>query len=316
MSTDTSSAAKAPKQKKPKTRHRLTGIEKREAATGYAFVAPYLIMFVLFTGIPFVAAFLLSFVNVTFISTIDNLQFVGFKHFIRMFGDTDVMMALWRTCKYTLIYVPLIMVVGFILAYILNKGVFMKRLNRSMMFLPYVSNMVAVAVVFKLMLGPRGMFTKIMEMFGSQDPPLPLLDLKMALPTVVIIAVWKGMGLNIITYLGALQSVPIELMEAAQIDGATRWQQIRNVVLPSVSPTTFFLLISSIITSLQNFTVIMALTEGGPGRATTTMSLSIVQTAFTKYETSYASAQALLVFAIVMVFTLIQWRGQKKWVNY
>lgn len=297
-------------------RHKLTGIEKKEALTGYLFVLPYILLFIVFTGIPFFSAFLLSFVNVTFISRIENLQFVGLEHFFRLFQDTDVLMALGRTFLYTILYVPLIMVVGFALAYILNKGVFFKKLNRSLMFLPYVSNMVAAAVVFKLILGPRGPFYLIQQFFGSQDPTIPLIDLKWALPTVVVIAVWKGMGLNIITYLGALQNVPGELLEAAQIDGATRWQQIRHIVIPSVSPTTFFLLISSIITSLQNFTVIMALTEGGPGRATTTMSLSIVQTAFARYETSYASAQALLVFAIVMIFTLIQWQGQKKWVNY
>lgn len=138
----------------------------------------------------------------------------------------------------------------------------------------------------------------------------------MALPTVVVISVWKGVGLNMITYLAALQDVPAELLEAAQLDGANKWQQIKNVVIPKVSPTTFFLLISSILTSLQNFTVIQALTGGGPGQATTVMSVNIVRTAFTKYETSFASAQAMIIFAIVMIITLIQWRGQKKWVNY
>ena len=102
---------------------------------------------------------------------------------------------------------------------------------------------------------------------------------------------------------------------AAESDGANKWQQIKNVVIPAVAPTTFFLTISSIITSLQNFTVIQSLTDGGPGQATTVMSLSIVNTAFVKYETSYASAQALVMFGIVMIITLIQWRGQKKWAD-
>ena len=119
-----------------------------------------------------------------------------------------------------------------------------------------------------------------------------------------------------ITYLGALQNVPAELDEAAQIDGATRLQRIKNVLLPMLSPTTFFLLISSIITSLQNFTVIQALTEGGPGQSTTVMSLSIVRSAFVQNNTSLASAQAIIVFVIVMIITIIQWRGQQKWVNY
>ena len=217
--------------------------------------------------------------------------------------------------QYTLIYVPVIMILSFILAYLLNKGVFWAKGIRSMFFLPYVSNMVAVAVVFQLMLGPRGPFYLLQKFFGVEDPIIPLLNQKWALPVVVLIAVWKGIGLNFLTYLGALQNVDKSQVEAAEIDGANKWQQIKNVVIPAVAPTTFFLTISSIITSLQNFTVIQSLTDGGPGQATTVMSLNIVNTAFVKYETSYAAAQALVMFAIVMVITLIQWRGQKKWAD-
>lgn len=223
--------------------------------------------------------------------------------------------ALGRTGLYTLIYVPVIMILSFILAYLLNKGVFWAKGIRSMFFLPYVSNMVAVAVVFQLMLGPRGPFYLLQKFFGVEDPIIPLLNQKWALPVVVLIAVWKGIGLNFLTYLGALQNVDKSQVEAAEIDGANKWQQIKNVVIPAVAPTTFFLTISSIITSLQNFTVIQSLTDGGPGQATTVMSLNIVNTAFVKYETSYAAAQALVMFAIVMVITLIQWRGQKKWAD-
>lgn len=301
---------------KAKTKIRMSRAERQEAITGFLFVVPYLIAFVIFTGIPFVSAFLLSFVNVTFISRLDNLKFVGLQNFIRAFTSSDCLSALGRTALYSLIYVPVIMVVSFVLAYLLNKNVYGKKIIRSMVFLPYVSNMMAIALVFQLILGPRGPFYSLQKLFGIEDPVIPLLDLKWALPTVVLVAVWKGIGLNFLTYLGALQSVPPELLEAAEIDGASKWQQIKNVVLPCVSPTTFFLLISSINTSLQNFTVIQALTEGGPGQSTTVMSVNIVRTAFVQYDTSYAAAQALIVFAIAMIITLIQWRGQKKWVNY
>lgn len=292
---------------------KMTKRDKREALQGYLFVTPYLIAFTIFTAIPFISAFALSFLNIKFITKLDGLKFVGLKNFIRMFSSSEVMGALGRTAIYSLIYVPVIMVFSFVLAYILNKGVFCAKGIRSMVFMPYVSNMVAVAVVFQLLLGPRGPLYLLQKFLGSENPVIPLLNLKWALPTVVLISVWKGLGLNFLTYLGALQGVPQELVEAAQIDGANKWQQIRNVVIPAVAPTTFFLTISSIITSLQNFTVISALTEGGPGQATTVMSVNIVNTAFVKHETSYASAQALVMFAIVMLITLIQWRGQKKW---
>ena len=176
--------------------------------------------------------------------------------------------------------------------------------------------MVAVAVVCKLLRGPGGPVVNLLLKMGMEEPPYLLYGLNTALPTVVCIAVWKGIGLNFITYLAALQNVSSDLLEAAQIDGATKWERIRHIIIPSVSPTTFFLLISSIITSLQNFTTIQALTGGGPGQATTVMSINIIRTAFSNYQTGYASAQALVMFLIVLVITLIQWRGQKKWVNY
>lgn len=291
-------------------------LNRSETLAGYLFVTPYLIAFLIFTGIPFICAFALSFLNVKFITKLDNLQFVGLKNFIRMFTSEETMAALGRTAIYSLIYVPVIMVLSFLLAYFLNKGVFFKKTIRSMVFLPYISNMVAVAVVFQLMLGPRGPLFLLQKLMGVEEPVIPLLNLQWALPTVVLISVWKSLGLNFLTYLGALQGVSQDLVEAAQIDGANRWQQIKNVVIPSVSPTTFFLFISSVITSMQNFTVIQALTEGKPGQSTVVMSVNIVRTAFTKFETSYASAQALVMFAIVMVITLVQWYGQKKWVNY
>lgn len=298
-----------------KTRQKMSRSQRLEAATGYLFIAPYLIAFIIFTGIPFISAFVLSFVNVKFISKLDNLKFVGFDNFVRFFTNAEAMDALWRSVIYSLIYVPVIMVLSFVLAYLLNKGVFWAKGIRSMVFLPYISNMVAVAIVFQLLLGPRGPFYLLQKFFGVEEPILPLLNQTWALPTVVLIAVWKSIGLNFLTYLGALQGVDKSLVEAAQIDGANKWQQIKNVVIPAVAPTTFFLTISSIITSLQNFTVISSLTDGGPGRATTVMSVNIVNTAFVKYETSYAAAQALVMFAIVMVITLIQWRGQKKWAD-
>lgn len=306
---------KMEKPSKSKGRIKNSKEQKKENRYGWLFISPYLIFFTIFTGIPFVIAIVMSFLNVKYITRLDNLKFVGFQNFIKIFQNKEIMESLLRTFKYSLVYVPLIMVVGFLLAFILNKGVFLKNTTRSLVFMPYVSNMVAVAVIFKVLLGNGSPIIVALRNMGL-NPPLLLQDLKLALPTVAVISVWKGVGLNMVVYLGALQEVPAELIEAAQIDGATKWQRIRNVIIPLISPTTFFLVISSIIGSFQNFTVIQALTEGGPGQATTVMSVNIVRTAFTKFETSQASAMALIMFVIVMIVTLIQWHGQKKWVNY
>jgi multiple sugar transport system permease protein len=298
-----------------KSKMKRSKSSRQENRAGYLFITPYLIFFTIFTGIPFVMAIGLSFVNVKYITKLENLKFVGLQNFIKLFTTQETLQSLWRTFTYSLVYVPLIMIVGFALAIILNKGVYLKSTLRATVFLPYVSNMVAIAIVFKVMLGSNSPLIKWLESLGL-TPPLLLQDLQLALPTVAAIAVWKSVGLNMVVYLGALQGVPNELVEAAQIDGATKWQRIRHVIIPLVSPTTFFLLISSIIGSLQNFTVIQALTEGGPGQATTVMSVNIVRTAFMKYNTSMASAMAMVMFVIVLIITLVQWRGQKKWVNY
>lgn len=287
----------------------------RENIAGYLFITPYVSGFLVFQGIPFLMAFILGFTNIKFISRLEEAAFVGFDNFLRMFNDPEVMAALGRTGLYTLMYVPLIMLLGFCFAYAVNQKIYARGVIRTMLFLPYVSNIMAVSVVFKLLLSPQGPFMSFMGALGVDMLP-PLYNLNGALPTVVLIAVWSGMGLNMITFLAALQNVPREMLEAAEIDGAGRWGKIRNVVIPCIAPTTFFLMISSLITSLQNFTVIQAMTEGGPGQATTVLSVSIVRTAFTRYQTAYASTQAIILFVIVLAITLIQWRGQRKWVNY
>jgi len=305
------------KEKKPisKTKEKTSIAQKKEDRHGWLFISPYLIFFTVFTGIPFVIAIVMSFLNVKYITRLDNLKFVGLQNFIKIFTNKEILNSLLRTFQYSLVYVPVIMILGFVLAFMLNNGIYMKKAMRSLVFMPYVSNMVAVAVIFKVLLGNNSPMIIALRNMGF-NPPLLLQSLKLALPTVAMISVWKSVGLNMVVYLGALQEVPSELLEAAQIDGATKWQRIRNIIIPMISPTTFFLLISSIIGSFQNFTCIQALTEGGPGQATTVMAVNIVRTAFTKYETSLASAMAFVMFVIVMIVTLIQWRGQKKWVNY
>ncbi|KEZ90321.1 MULTISPECIES: carbohydrate ABC transporter permease [Lacrimispora] len=305
------------KEKKPisKTKEKTSIAQKKEDRYGWLFISPYLIFFTVFTGIPFVIAIVMSFLNVKYITRLDNLKFVGLQNFIKIFTNKEILNSLLRTFQYSLVYVPVIMILGFVLAFMLNNGIYMKKAMRSLVFMPYVSNMVAVAVIFKVLLGNNSPMIIALRNMGF-NPPLLLQSLKLALPTVAMISVWKSVGLNMVVYLGALQEVPSELLEAAQIDGATKWQRVRNIIIPMISPTTFFLLISSIIGSFQNFTCIQALTEGGPGQATTVMAVNIVRTAFTKYETSLASAMAFVMFVIVMIVTLIQWRGQKKWVNY
>ncbi|MDR1970809.1 MAG: sugar ABC transporter permease [Treponema sp.] len=289
--------------------------QTKENIAGYIFILPYLIGFIIFQGLPFVIAFVLGFTNIKFISRLEGVGFTGLANFIRMFGDPETMAALLRSGIYTVLYVPLILVSGFIFALLINQKIRLTNLIKTLLFLPYVSNMIAVSVIFKLLLSPDGPIIGFFASLGIDVFP-PLYDLNFALPTVVVIAVWSGMGLYMITFLAALQGVPSELLEAAKIDGAGSVRRVFSVIIPVITPTAFFLVISAIITSLQNFTIIQTFTAGGPGRATTVLSIQIVRTAFTAYQTGYASAQAIILFIIVLFITLIQWKGQKQWVTY
>ncbi len=236
-----------------KAKAKKSSTARHEAIQGYLFVTPYLIAFTIFTGIPFVSAFVLSFLDVKFITRLDDVHFVAFKNFIRFFSNKEALAALGRTGLYTLIYVPVIMILSFILAYLLNKGVFWAKGIRSMFFLPYVSNMVAVAVVFQLMLGPRGPIYLLQKFFGIEDPIIPLLNQKWALPVVVLIAVWKGIGLNFLTYLGALQNVDKSQVEAARIDGCSHFTIYRRIILPLCMPQVSTMLLFSFVWSWNDY---------------------------------------------------------------
>ena len=179
--------------------------------------------------------------------------------------------------------------------------------------MPYVSNRVASAIVWSILLDPvDGIVNQTLRALGVNQVPMWLMGSKTALYSVVMIAVWREVGLQFVTYLAALQEVPTELKEAAQIDGAGRFQQFFYVTLPLIRNTTFLLTITSIITSLKNFTIIQVLTAGGPGNSTTVLPLNIVDTAFSSARMGYASAQAMVMFVLVMGVTVIQWVGKNR----
>ena len=288
----------------------------RETRLAWLFITPYLIGYTLFHFLPLVMSLLMSFTNLKYISRLDKVKFIGLSNYTEMFGDEMFLDSLWNSVLFTLMYVPFILVVGLALAVLVNKKLYARNLIRSMIFMPYVSNMVAVAVVWSILLDPiSGPINMTLKALGIADPPMWLMSSDSALPTVAMIAIWQGVGLQFITYLAALQNVPGELKEAASIDGANTRQIFFHVTLPSILPTTFLLTITSIIGSLKNFTIIQVMTAGGPGNATTVLPLNIINTAFSTMRMGYASAQAMVMFVIVMVVTAVQWKLQKKYVD-
>lgn len=285
-----------------------------EAKAGLLFILPFLLGFIIFNLFPLIYAFYISMVDYNTLKP--SYNFIGFDNFVRIFNDNIAIKAYWNSFLYTLVYVPVLIVLSFFLAMLLNRKFFLRPVSRTMILIPYVANVVAIAMVFSVILDPYdGPVNAFLQMIGIETPPMWLAGIGTALPTIALINVWQSLSFQTIVYLAALQGVPNELYEAADLDGAGKWRKMLNVTLPIVSPTTFFLVITSIIGSFQNYASVRALTNGGPGVASRVISLNIYEEAFTYNRYSYAAAQAILLFAVILVITIIQWKGQKRWVH-
>jgi multiple sugar transport system permease protein len=208
------------------------------------------------------------------------------------------------------------MAISLTLAIVLNRSLPGMGLFRTLFLIPMISSTVATALLWGLMLDP---YIGLVN-FMLQALHLPtsgwLTDTKMAMPAIILMNVWKGLGYNMILFLAGLQGVPPELREAARIDGANRWQEFANVTLPMLSPTTFFVLVMSVITSFQVFDQTWVLTKGGPQEATTTLVYYVYQTGFQQLRMGYASAIAYALFFLTLIVVMIQWVTQKRWVFY
>ena len=199
---------------------------------------------------------------------------------------------------------------------IIDKYCFARLPIRLAMFMPYISNIVAVAIVWVMMYSPWGPFTQMVKAFGVENPPQWLGDPDWALPAIMIMQIWSGLGYAIMIYTSAIQGLPQDVYEAAEIDGANGVQKFMYLTLHFLSPTTFFLVITTFITSFQIFAPIQIMTRGGPGSSTNVLVYYIYTSAFTFYKMGYASAMSWILFIILFIITMIQWQGQKKWVSY
>ncbi|MFC9708195.1 carbohydrate ABC transporter permease [Paenibacillus sp. NPDC056933] len=287
---------------------------KRQSRLGYLFIGPNMLGVLLFFIIPAVYSFYLMFTDYKFMSPETN--FVGLDNIRRMMNDDLFGVALRNTFVF-LLAVPVSMGLAFIVAVALNKSVYWQKTLRALYFMPYITSGVAIAFVWMLLFQPTsGPINGFLRGIGITNPPGWLSTTEWSMYAIDIIWIWFMLGYNMIIYLAALQEIPEELVEAARIDGARPWQTICQVIWPLVSPTTFLLLITGLIMTIKNFGIIQAITQGGPGNSTTVLSLFIYQNAFRYYEMGYAAAISWALFAIIMIFTVLQWLGQKRWVHY
>lgn len=288
----------------------------REDLAGYLFIGPLVIGLFILTLFPIIASFILSFTNWNFVAGFSKMKFLGFDNFIKLAHDSVFLLSL-KNNMILLFVVPITLILSLVLAVIIDKKIYLKDLFKLVYFIPYISSIVAVAIVFQVLFHPSfGPINQMLMSFGVTDPPKWIADPDVALYCVMGLMVWVNIGYNMIVFMAGLQSIPNDLYEAADIDGASKLKQFFSITIPLLSPTTFFLLVTGIIGSFKVFDIIAVLTGGGPANSTTVVVYRLYETAFINLQSGYASAMAIVLLLFVLIITLIQWYGQRKWVNY
>ncbi len=295
-------------------RRKRSAMQRNESLWGYLLIAPNFLGFLIFFAIPVIFGLIISVSNYNGFKRFD---FVGFSNYVNLFSDKFFMIALKNNIFYSLLYVPLTLAVALLLALGLNKSRPLNSLFKTVFYFPSITSIVAIAIVWAIIMSPgNGPLNAFLRAVGIANPPKWLASSKTALLSIIIIMAWKNAGYYMIMFLGGLKGIPVQLYEAARIDGADGWKLFTRITWPMLSPTTFMVLILCIISSFQVFDAINILTEGGPGNATTVIVFRIYQEGFVSLDFGYAASMAYFLFLIILVITLVQFWRQKKWVNY
>ena len=242
--------------------------------------------------------------------------FVGLNNFVEQIASADLHIALWNTLLYTLIAVP----GGLILAPLVATGLSnipFKTVYRVLYFMPVVTSTVAVSVIWLYLLNNDfGIINTNVKAWTGIELPNWLVDNHFVMPSIAVIGMWQGLGYSMVIFLAGLANIPVSVKEAAMIDGANKFQIFRNVTLPLLSPTTFFLTITALIGSFQVFDTAFVMTGGGPGKASYTMVFHVYQLAFVDFTFGKSAAAAMILFAIILAVTIFQLYARKRWVHY
>ncbi|MGN5731983.1 carbohydrate ABC transporter permease [Arthrobacter psychrochitiniphilus] len=287
---------------------------KAESRQALGFVSPALIGLALFTVLPVALSIVMGFYDWP---TYGEKKFVGFDNYAKLFTSSpDFWPALRNTAVFTILYVPVSVILSLTLALSLHERIRGRAALRILFFIPVVTPMVANVLVWKMILQPQGMLNGLsMEWFGYQLPNF-LADPQWAMVMVVIMSVWQGLGYNMLIFSAALEQLPDSVMEAAKLDGARGFTLLWKVKVPLISPSIFFASVMTLISSLQVFVQPQLLTGGGPGNATQPLVQFIYNQGFKFQDLGLAAAAGWILFAIIIVLTAAQFGAQKKWVHY
>lgn len=277
------------------------------------FATPYLAHLVLLTAWPVLALAYLSFTDY---DTVSSPNWIGLDNYARLLRDETFWTSLLNTGYFAIIFVPLQTILALGLAVALNQKLRFIPVIRGAYFVPVVSSWVVIAYVADAVFNQRnGLANTGLGVLGI-DPQDWLSSPVLVIPTLALVAVWKGVGYMMVLFLAALQAIPRGLYEAAEVDGASAWRRFRHITVPGVSGTTFLVLVLSTITTLQAFEQVFVMTNGEPGGASELTVLYMYRQGFQYFQLGYAAAIAWVLFAVILILTLIQLRLQKRWVHY
>ena len=280
---------------------------------GYIYGGPVIIAFLIFNLYPMVLGLYLSFTNWDILRP---ATFVGLRNWVALFSDELLLRAVLQTLYYAVASVAGATILSLALALLLNQRLKTIGFYRTFFFLPAVTSLVAIAMVWRWIYNTEfGVLNSFLGTLGI-NPVNWLGDPILAMPAVILMSIWRSAGFNTVLFLAGLQGVPQEYYEAAEIDGASRWDRFLHITLPLVSPTTFFVVVNGLIGSWQVFDQVYILTRGGPDLSTVTVVYLIYSNGFEWYKTGYASAMAYGLFLIIIALTALQFRLQKRWVFY
>ena len=284
----------------------------QEFAAAIVFLLPNFIGFMMFLIGPAIGSFVIA---LTRWRLLDEPTFVGLQNFVDLVGDSRFWITLRNTAYYSFVRVPINATISLGLAVLLNRELKARNFFRVVLFLPVVLSIVATAVIWRPLVESAGLLNQLLGAVGLPTVPW-ITSTRWAMPTIIMIGIWKEIGYFMVIFLAGLQAIPSMYYEAARIDGASSWQQFVRITLPLVSPTTFFVLTVAIIFSFQIFGLTTVLTGGGPQNATNTLVMYVYQSGFRNFRMGYASALAFVLFIIILTFPLIQKRFSNRWVHY
>ncbi|PAE26682.1 MULTISPECIES: sugar ABC transporter permease [Bacillaceae] len=287
--------------------------------TPYFFIAPALILLTLFSILPIFVALIISFTDLDLVGIADwsSISFVGIENYKEVVSDPIFVKSILNTLFYVVFGVPLVIVCSLGIALLINFGkarIF--KAFRVVFYMPSITNVVAVAVVWSYLYNPQlGLFNYVLEFLHL--PPVPWLqDPTMAKVSLIALALWRAIGLNMIIFLAALQGIPKTYYEAAQLDGANNWQQMFKITIPLLRYAIFFVSITTMIGWLQFFEEPFVMTNGGPLDSTTSVALFIYRNGFQFSNFGYAAAGSFILFIAIIIITMIQFKLQKKGQDY